>query len=100
MFLKKILLAGLVLCAFVTYGQDYFPANDGVKSKNENYTVFTNATIHTSPTTTIKNGTLVVKDGKVVNVGKGIPTPVNAISIDLSGKHIYICNRPVEGPAS
>ena len=89
MFLKKILLAGLVLCAFVTYGQDYFPANDGVKSKNENYTVFTNATIHTSPTTTIKNGTLVVKDGKVVNVGKGIPTPVNAISIDLSGKHIY-----------
>ncbi|WP_299210340.1 amidohydrolase family protein [uncultured Dokdonia sp.] len=89
MFLKKILIAGLVFCSFVMYGQDYFPANDGVKSKNENYTVFTNATIHTSPTETIKNGTLVVQDGKVVRVGKSVAIPSNAITIDLSGKHIY-----------
>ena len=89
MFLKKILLAGLVFCSFVMYGQDYFPANDGVKSKNENYTVFTNATIHTSPTETIKNGTLVVQDGKVVRVGKSVSVPANAITVDLSGKHIY-----------
>lgn len=89
MFLKKIILAGLVFCSFVMYGQDYFPANDGVKSKNENYTVFINAIIHTSPTETIKNGTLVVKDGKVIGVGKSVAIPSNAITVDLSGKHIY-----------
>lgn len=89
MFLKKILLAGLVFCCFIAYGQDYFPANGGVKSKNQNYTVFTNATIHTSPTETIKNGTLVVQDGKVVSVGKSVAIPSNSITIDLDGKHIY-----------
>jgi len=89
MFLKKIILVGLVFCSFVMYGQDYFPANGGVKSTNQNYTVFTNATIHTSPTETIKKGTLVVQDGKVVRVGKLVTIPSNAITIDLDEKHIY-----------
>ncbi|AEE20419.1 imidazolonepropionase-like amidohydrolase [Dokdonia sp. Hel_I_63] len=89
MFFKKLLVFGLVSCSFTMYGQDYFPANAGVKSKNQNYTVFTNATIHTTPTETIKNGTLVVQDGKVVSVGKSSSYAKNAIVIDLNGKHVY-----------
>jgi len=89
MFFKKLLVFGLVSCSFAMYGQDYFPANAGVKSKNENYTVFTNATIHTTPTETIKNGTLVVHDGKVVSAGKSSSFPQNAIVVDLDGKHLY-----------
>lgn len=89
MFLKKLLILGLVGCSFTLMGQDYFPANSEVKSKNENYTVFTNATIHVSPTETIKNGTLVVQNGKVVSVGKSKAAAQNAITIDLDGKHIY-----------
>ncbi len=89
MFFKKLLVFGLVSCSFTMYGQDYFPANAGVKSKNQNYTVFTNATIHTTPTETIKNGTLVVQDGKVVSVGKSSSYAQNAIVVDLNGKHVY-----------
>lgn len=89
MFLKKLLILGLVGCSFSLMGQDYFPANSEVKSKNENYTVFTNATIHVSPTETIKKGTLVIQDGKVISVGKSNAASANAITIDLDGKHIY-----------
>ena len=89
MFFKKLLVFGLVSCSFTMYGQDYFPANAGVKSKNQNYTVFTNAIIHTTPTETIKNGTLVVQDGKVVSVGKSSSYAQNAIVVDLDGKHVY-----------
>lgn len=89
MFLKKLLVFGLVSCSFALNAQDYFPANAGVKSKNENFTVFTNATIHTTPTETIKKGTLVVQNGKVISVGKAATYAKNALVIDLNGKHIY-----------
>ncbi|WP_298348597.1 amidohydrolase family protein [uncultured Dokdonia sp.] len=89
MFFKKLLVLGLVTCSFTMYAQDYFPANAGVKSKNENYTVFTNATIHSSPSETIKKGTLVVQNGRVVSVGKSSKYPANAVVVDLGGKHIY-----------
>ena len=86
---KQLSFLGLVLCSLTLYAQDYFPKNDGVQSKNNNYTVFTNAQIHTSPTQSIKKGTLVVKDGKVVSVGKSVSIPSNAVIVDLDGKSIY-----------
>lgn len=90
MFIKKLSFLGLLLCSFNFYAQDYFPKNDGVRAdKNSNYTVFKNATIHVSPTETIKNGTLVIQDGKVVSVGKSSKTAANAIVVDLDGKSIY-----------
>ncbi|RMB64018.1 amidohydrolase [Dokdonia sinensis] len=89
MLFKQLSFIGLLLCSLTFYAQDYFPKNDGVQSKNNNYTVFKNATIHTSPTETIKKGTLVVRDGKVVSVGKNVNAPANAIVIDLDGKSIY-----------
>ncbi|TVZ51046.1 amidohydrolase family protein [Dokdonia sp. Hel_I_53] len=89
MFFKKLLFFGLVSCSLSVFGQEYFPANGGVKSTNENFTVFTNATIHTSPSEIIKKGTLVVQDGKVTAVGRSVEIPDNALRIDLNGKHIY-----------
>ena len=89
MYIKKLLVFGLVTCSFIMYGQDYFPANSGVKSKNENLTVFKNATIHKSPSETIKKGTLVVQNGKILSVGKSANYAQNAIVVDLEGKHIY-----------
>ncbi len=69
--------------------QDYFPKNDGVKTKNNNYTAFTNAKIYVTPTQIIQNGTLLIQDGKVVQVGKSVSIPKNAIVEDLQGKSIY-----------
>ncbi|WP_296312617.1 amidohydrolase family protein [Winogradskyella sp. UBA3174] len=79
----------MLMCSFSLFAQDYFPSNSGVIANNKNYTAFTNATIHVSPTEVIENGTLLIKEGKVVSVGKSVSIPKNTTSIDLSGKSIY-----------
>ena len=86
-------LGFLILTLFFSFlnvsAQDYFPKNDGVKTTNTNYTAFTNAKIFVSPTQIIEKGTLLIKDGKVVNVGATVSIPKNALTIDLSGKSVY-----------
>ena len=79
----------MLMCSFSLFAQDYFPSNSGVKSKNTNYTAFTNAKIHVSPTKVIDNATLLIKDGKVVSVGTSVKIPKNTTVNDLSGKSIY-----------
>ena len=49
----------------------------------------TNATIYITPTEVIKKGTLLIKDGKVVEVGKSVKIPKGTITTDLDGKSIY-----------
>jgi len=85
----KILSLCLLLSVFSLSAQEYFPKNDGVKSKYTNYTAFTNAKIHITPSQSVENGTLLIRDGKVVNVGIGITIPKNTIIINLNGKSIY-----------
>ncbi|MEZ4803686.1 MAG: amidohydrolase family protein [Gelidibacter sp.] len=77
------------LCSLTLFAQDYFPKNDGVKTKNTNYTAFTNANIHVTPTQVIENGTLLIKDGKVVATGNSVTIPKNATVVDIAGKSIY-----------
>ncbi|MGM5469947.1 amidohydrolase family protein [Flavobacteriaceae bacterium LMO-SS05] len=77
------------LCSFMFYAQDYFPKNDGVVSNNTNYTAITNAKIYVTPTQVIEKGTLLIKDGKVVNAGASVAIPKNSNIIDGSGKSIY-----------
>lgn len=79
----------LLFAVAMVSAQDYFPENDGVKSPNNNYTAFTNATIYKTPQEVIKNGTLLIQKGKVVNVGKNIALPKNSVIVDLKGKSIY-----------
>jgi imidazolonepropionase-like amidohydrolase len=86
----KIYLRLLIfMCSFSLFAQDYFPSNSGVIANNSNYTAFTNATIHVSPTEVIENGTLLIKEGKVVRVGNAVNIPKNTTIVDLSGKTIY-----------
>lgn len=88
--MKKLLLSCLMLFLLNQLkAQDYFPTNDGVKSANEKFTAFINATIHVNPTTTIKDGILLIQNQKVIRSGKNIDIPKNCITIDLKGKHIY-----------
>ncbi|GAA4274529.1 amidohydrolase family protein [Aquimarina gracilis] len=88
--MKKLLLSLIVVCwSFDFYAQEYFPKNDGVKTTDTNYTVFKNATIHTTPDSEIKNGTLIIQKGKIIEVGSSLSIPQNSVVIDLKGKHIY-----------
>jgi imidazolonepropionase-like amidohydrolase len=77
------------LCCFSFYAQEYFPKNDGVVATNTNYTAFTNAKIYVTPTQVIENGTLLIKDGKVVATGTSVSIPKNTKVINVSGKSIY-----------
>ena len=79
----------IFMCSVSLFAQDYFPSNSGVIANNSNYTAFTNATIHVSPTEVIENATLLIKEGKVVSVGKSVNIPKNTTTINLSGKTIY-----------
>lgn len=89
MLKRLILLGGFLLLCTVLKAQDYFPKNDGVIARNDNYTVLKNATLHISPTETIENGTLIFRNGKITSVGKMAEAPTNAVTIDLNGRHVY-----------
>ncbi len=81
-----------ILCLFsisILSAQEYFPKNDELKEQNNNYTAFTNATLYITPSNVVKNGTLLIQNGKVVASGKNVNIPKNTIAIDLQGKYIY-----------
>ena len=87
--LKTYVTILMVVCSLSLYAQDYFPKNDGVVSKNTNYTAIINAKIYVTPTQVIEKGTLLIKDGRVVSVGASVIIPENSNTIDVSGKSIY-----------
>ncbi len=49
---------------------------------------FTNATIWTAAGSPIERGTLVVEDGRIVNVGADVGIPFGATEIDASGRYL------------
>lgn len=79
----------LLLFYSFSFSQDYIPKNDGVKAQNNNYIALTNARIHVTPQEIIDNGTLLIKEGKVEQVGTRVKLPGNTVVIDLNKKHIY-----------
>lgn len=88
--MKRLLLALVFIClGTALQGQEYFPKSDGVKSNNNNFTAFTNAKVYVTPTQIIDNATLLIQNGKVVQVGKTVSLPKNSVIIDASGKYIY-----------
>ncbi len=85
----RLALLTFLWCGASLLAQDYFPDNDGVKAKNNNYTAFTNARIYVTPTQVISSGTLLIQHGKVVQAGTSVTIPENTVLIDLKGKSIY-----------
>ena len=62
---------------------------DDLRSNPPRSWALTNGVIHTSPTKTIENGTVVIRDGLIQSVGERIKIPNQATIIDLKGKHVY-----------
>jgi len=87
--MRKILLLFFFLCAVVVQAQEYFPTNSGIKTTKNTTVAFINAKIYVTPTQIIKKGTLLVKDGKVVSVGKNVKIPKGTKIVNLSGKTMY-----------
>jgi imidazolonepropionase-like amidohydrolase len=87
--MKKLLLLLFFLSLNTLYAQDYFPTDAGVKTTDNTLVAFTNATIYVTPEKLLKNGTLLIENGKIINVGASVKIPKGAKIINLSGKTVY-----------
>lgn len=76
------------LCTIVVQAQETFPRND-VKDERSEAFAFTNAKIIVNETETIEKGTLLIKQGKIEEVGSNVQIPKGYTVIDLSGKYLY-----------
>ena len=90
--MRNTLLIGFI-SLFVLVGinvkaQETFPRNDVLDERSEAY-AFTNATIVADHTTKIENGTLLIKDGLIVDLGADLSVPDGFTIVDLEGKYIY-----------
>ncbi|MBC5842572.1 amidohydrolase family protein [Flavobacterium sp. F-380] len=86
---KTIYLLFLLVFIPKINAQEYFPNNESIQNKNNNYTAFTNAKIFVTPTQIIEKGTLLIQNGKVISAGKAVTLPKNTIVVNLEGKSIY-----------
>ncbi len=53
------------------------------------YLALVNGYIHTITNGDIEGGSILIKDGKIVEFGKDIKVPENSVIIDLKGNHVY-----------
>ncbi|MDO7847541.1 amidohydrolase family protein [Hymenobacter sp. M29] len=88
---KLPLAALLVLAAPAAWAQPgTFPRN-GVYDQRPGVFAFTHATLYTDYQTRINDGTLLIRDGKVVAAGPAgaVKIPAGAVVQDVAGKFIY-----------
>jgi imidazolonepropionase-like amidohydrolase len=77
-----------VFLSLNAFAQHTFPIN-GVAISFDATHVFTNATLVISPQETIDNGTLIIKDDKIISASSDTSFPQGAIIHDMTGKYIY-----------
>jgi len=64
------------------------PVKD-IHSNKPRVWALTHAMIHTEPGDFIKDGTIVIRNGKIEKVGRYIQVPSDAYEIDLEGANVY-----------
>ncbi len=82
---RGLCMLGIALTqSAVVCGHDIIPG-----AKQTKPIVITNATLHTVSGEVIKSGTIVIKDGKIADLGTSVAVPSEALRIDAEGKHVY-----------
>lgn len=87
--MKRILLlliAGLCRAAGL---QAQTEPLQGITDKPENLIAFTHAVLHTDPTHTLSDATLLIEGDKIIAAGQKVDIPTHARIIDCNGRHIY-----------
>ena len=64
------------------------PVSD-IHQNNPRVWALKHAMVHTEPGDSIKDATLIIRDGKIEKVGRYIKVPLDAYEIDMNGSHIY-----------
>jgi len=57
--------------------------------KQTTTTVIINATVHKGNGEVIENANIVITDGKIAAIGKDVPIPAGATTVDAKGKQVY-----------
>jgi imidazolonepropionase-like amidohydrolase len=87
--MKKWILSAFAGLAFGSaFAQQTFPVN-GVHDPRENDFALEHANIQVDYQTLITDATILIKEGRIVDVGKNISVPKGTVEIDLKGKFIY-----------
>ncbi len=83
----KFLLLLFCFASSLIHAQEMAPKNGTAPSKAASYAL-TNATIVVSSTQTIEKGTILIKGDKILEAGKSVKIPADAVVIDCEGKTI------------
>src|SRR5437762_14207162 len=79
----------LLLSAIVSPAQVTTAPKQGIRENDPRLHALTNARIIAAPGKTIEKGTVLIRDGIIVEVGPDIKVPAEARVWDLAGKTIY-----------
>lgn len=86
---KKTWLLFVLLSSWCRlFPQGTFPSN-GAPSPVHSLHAFINATLYTDYQTVLSKGMMLVRDGKIVEVGQNLSIPADAIVHDLKGRFVY-----------
>jgi imidazolonepropionase-like amidohydrolase len=85
--MHKYLFILFTILAFSAFGQGNHPQN-GVKTTPKPCVAIKNVRIVVSPKKTIENGTILFRDGEIIEVGKLVIIPKGTVEIDGNGKTI------------
>jgi len=86
---KKIgLLWTMLCCCVLLTAQEYFPTN-GVKDARNGHYLLYNATIVKADGSMLKNGSIEIKEGKIVSVSGSKGSANAAVEVDMAGHYIY-----------
>jgi imidazolonepropionase-like amidohydrolase len=84
--MRKIFFSLVSICflAGVRAQETVYPA-----PKQTTTTVITNATVHKGNGEVVENANIVITDGKIAAIGKDVPVPAGATTVDAKGKQVY-----------
>ena len=83
----KLLRLVFILLSTYTFSQEIKPLN-GIKESKPNFIAIKNARIVVSPSKTIENGILLLKNDEIIEVGALVRIPSDALVLDFEGKTI------------
>jgi len=88
--MKKVIYLTMLFIGILLQGnaQVTNPVN-GVADTRSGCYVFTGAKIITQAGSQLNNASLLIKEGKIIEVGNQVKTPPDAIIVDCKGKYIY-----------
>lgn len=86
---SRFVFLALLLCGVSILAQVTTVPKQGIRENNPRLHALTNARIVTAPGKTIEKGTILIRDGVIVEAGPEVKVPPEARVWDLAGKTIY-----------